>query len=147
MDNLEYVEHFLNIFSISLNQVTGVFVAQSWTLFTEVSLGPYLCSLRFWRKWNIISNSKHPIVVGLPWFKLHNLKIDRRNRAIKESPKLRATKCHRKSTPKSLTLTIVEIGIPSYLNNCSTEVWIFVVWIYSVVVVPNNIVAQLFYST
>ena len=31
---------------------------------------------------NIISSPKHPIVLGLPWFELHNLDIDWRTREI-----------------------------------------------------------------
>ena len=32
---------------------------------------------------NIISSLEHPIVLGLPWFKLHNLNIDWRTREIR----------------------------------------------------------------
>ena len=44
----------------------------------RVVLGNLACVISF----NIISSPEHPIILGLPWFELHNPEIDWRNRAI-----------------------------------------------------------------
>ena len=44
-----------------------------------VILDNLVCVISF----NIISSPEHPIILGLPWFKLHNPKINRRMREIK----------------------------------------------------------------
>ena len=45
----------------------------------SVVLDNFTCVVSF----NIISSPEHPIVLGLPWFKLHNLEIDWTMREIK----------------------------------------------------------------
>ena len=45
----------------------------------SVALNNLACVVLF----NIISNLEHPIVLGLPWFELHNPNIDWRTREIK----------------------------------------------------------------
>ena len=51
----------------------------SGKIFEESDLG---CIVSF----NIICSREHPIVVGLPWFELHNPRIDQRRREIRCSP-------------------------------------------------------------
>ena len=46
-----------------------------------VVLGNLACVISF----NIISSPEHPIVLGLPWFELHNPKIDWKKREIIDS--------------------------------------------------------------
>ena len=41
----------------------------------RVVLGSFACMISF----NIISSPEHPVILGLPWFELHNPKIDWRN--------------------------------------------------------------------
>ena len=49
----------------------------------RVVLGDLACVISF----NIIHSPEHPIVLGLPWFELHNPQIDWRKRVILESKK------------------------------------------------------------
>ena len=44
----------------------------------QVVLGSFVCVISF----NIISSPEHPIVLGLPWFELHNPAIDWRTREV-----------------------------------------------------------------
>ena len=44
----------------------------------RVVLGNFSCAISF----NIISSPQNLVILGLPWFELHNLEIDWRKRAI-----------------------------------------------------------------
>ena len=46
----------------------------------RVVLGSFACMISF----NIISSPEHPVILGLPWFELHNPEIDWRNRTIND---------------------------------------------------------------
>ena len=49
----------------------------------RVVLGDLACMISF----NIIKSPEHPVILGLPWFELHNPEIDWRKREIKEAHK------------------------------------------------------------
>ena len=58
----------------------------------QVVLGSFVCVVSF----NIISSPEHPIVLGLPWFELHNPDIDWRTREVRYRQLQEST--HRVST-------------------------------------------------
>ena len=55
----------------------------------RVVLGSFACVISF----NIISSPEHPVILGLPWFELHNPEIDWKNRAINDFPLKSESKC------------------------------------------------------
>ena len=70
----------------------------------RVVLGSFACVISF----NIISSPEHPVILGLPWFELHNPEIDWKNRAINDFPLKSESKClvttNRDSKPHQISL-------------------------------------------
>ena len=62
----------------------------------RVVLGSLACNISF----NIIASPEHPVILGLPWFELHNPEIDWRKRVIKKlsQNRLSNTEHHQIST-------------------------------------------------
>ena len=55
----------------------------------RVVFGSFACVISF----NMISSPEHPVILGLPWFELHNPEIDWKNRAINDFPLKSESKC------------------------------------------------------
>lgn len=101
------------------------------TVPVRVSLGECICEISF----NIISSPANPIILGLPWFQVHNPRIDWLTRRITPSVKdVSSLNPSVSLAPETETIKISTITLNAFRRHCRKQPYT----IYAVMVTPTS---------